>query len=87
MKKAQKFKQFVCVNYTIEEFTYLHDVMDSSYDKITNIQSTCKVLYIVIATFYSSIYFVLFELWWIEIGDISNIFLKIKQKWDFIRLY
>ena len=40
----EKFQQVVCVNYKLEEFIYLPDVMNSVYDKVVTDQPTCKVL-------------------------------------------
>ena len=34
MEEEEKFKQIVYVNYKLEEFAYLLDVMNSVYDKV-----------------------------------------------------
>ena len=33
-KEEEKFQQSVYVNYKLDEFVYLHDVMNSVYDKV-----------------------------------------------------
>ena len=43
-KEDEKFQQFVYVNYKLEEFFYLLDVMNSVYDKVITIQPICNVL-------------------------------------------
>ena len=43
-KEDEKFQQVVFVNFKIEEFIYLPDVMNSVYDKVINNQPICKVL-------------------------------------------
>ena len=39
-----KFKQVVYVNYKLEEFIYLLDLMNSVNDKVIANQPICKVL-------------------------------------------
>ena len=57
-KEDEKFQQFVFVNYKLEEFFYLLDVMNSVYDKVITNQPICKVLYNLISSVYSlSIFF------------------------------
>ena len=43
-KEDEKFQQVVYVNYKLEEFIYLLDVMNSVYDKVITNQPSCKVL-------------------------------------------
>ena len=43
-KEDEKFQQVVFVNYKLEEFIYLLDVMNSVYDKVITNQPICKVL-------------------------------------------
>ena len=43
-KEDEKFQQVVYVNYKLEEFIYLLDVMNSVYDKVINNQTICNVL-------------------------------------------
>ena len=52
-KEEKKFEQYVHVNFTLEEFTYLLDVMDSVYDKVVANKLFCDVLKKVILTIYS----------------------------------
>ena len=40
-KEDEKFKQSVYVNYELEEFLYLPDVMNSVYDKVKTNQPIC----------------------------------------------
>ena len=42
--EEEKFQQIVYVNYRPDEFIYLHDVMNSVYDKIIANQPVCNVL-------------------------------------------
>ena len=42
-KEEEKIQQFVYVNYKLDEFVYLLDVMNSVYKKIAN-QPICNVL-------------------------------------------
>ena len=42
-KEDQKFQQIVSVNYKLEEFIYLLDVMNSVYDNVTAIKPNCNV--------------------------------------------
>ena len=42
-KEDEKFQQVVYVNYNLEEFIYLLDVMNSVYDKDITNQLICKV--------------------------------------------
>ena len=43
-KEEEKFQQVVYVNYELEEFVYLLDVMKSVYDKVITDQPICNVL-------------------------------------------
>ena len=49
----EKFQQVVYVNYRLEEFIYLLDVMNSVYDKVITNQPICKHSYKVISSVYS----------------------------------
>ena len=43
-KDEKKFNQVVYVNYKLDEFNYLLDVMNSVYDKVIANESVCNVL-------------------------------------------
>ena len=43
-KEEEKFQQILYVNYKLEEFIYLLDVMNSVYDKLIANQPICNVL-------------------------------------------
>ena len=43
-KEEEKFQQIVYVNYTLDEFVYLLDVMNSVYDKVIANQPICNIL-------------------------------------------
>ena len=43
-KEEEKFQQIVYVNYRVDEFVYLLDVMNSVYDKVFANQPICNVL-------------------------------------------
>ena len=43
-KEEENFQQIVYVNYRLDEFIYLLDVMNSVYDKVIANQSICKIL-------------------------------------------
>ena len=43
-KEDKKFQQVVYVNYKLEEFIYLFDVMNSVYDNVIGNKPTCNVL-------------------------------------------
>ena len=43
-KEEEKFQQIVNVNYKLDEFVYLLDVMNSVYDKVIANQPICNVL-------------------------------------------
>ena len=45
-KEEEKFQKIVYVNYRLDEFVYLLDVMNSVYDKVTANQPICNILYI-----------------------------------------
>ena len=42
-KEEEKFQQIVYINYRLDEFVYLLDVMNSVYDKVNANQPICKV--------------------------------------------
>ena len=52
--EEEKFQQIVYVNYKLDEFVYLLDVMNSVYDQVFANQPICFVLLKVIATIYSN---------------------------------
>ena len=43
-KEEENFQQIVYVNYRLDEFIYLLDVMNSVYDKVIANQPICNVL-------------------------------------------
>ena len=43
-KEEEKFQQIVYVNYKLDEFVYLLDIMISVYDKVNANQPICNVL-------------------------------------------
>ena len=43
-KDEEKFNQIVYVNYKLDEFIYLLDVMNSVYDKVIANEPVCNVL-------------------------------------------
>ena len=43
-KEEEKFQQFMYVNYKLDEFVYLLDVMNSVYDKVIANKPICNVL-------------------------------------------
>ena len=48
--EEEKFRQIVYVNYKLDEFVYLLDVMNSVYDKVIANQPICNVLYLQLFT-------------------------------------
>ena len=48
--EEEKFQQIVYVNYKLDEFLYLLDVMNSVYDKVIANQPICNVLYLQLFT-------------------------------------
>ena len=60
-KEEEKFQQIVYVNYRLDDFVYLLDVMNSVYDKVIANQPICNILYKVIATIYSNHLFFLIQ--------------------------
>ena len=56
-KVEEKFQHFVYVNYRLDEFIYLLDVMNSMYDKVIANQSICNILSKVIASIHSNHFF------------------------------
>ena len=57
----KKFQQVVCVNYTLEDFIDLLDIMNSVFEKVIANKPNCRVLQKVIAPSYSLSIFRLFE--------------------------
>ena len=53
-KEDENFQQVVYVNYKLEKFIYLLDVMNSVYNKVITNQPICKVLQKVISSVHSS---------------------------------
>ena len=49
-KEEEKFQQSVYVNYKLDEFIYLLDVMKSVYDKVIANQPICNILYLQLFT-------------------------------------
>ena len=43
-KEEEKFQQIVYINYKLDEFIYIHDVMNSVYDNVIANQPICNVL-------------------------------------------
>ena len=81
-KEEEKFQQLVYVNYKLDEFVYLPDVMYSVYDKVIANQPICNVLKKVFATVHSNQLDFLIEsvrMSW-NIGDNRNLLLKLKTK-------
>ena len=60
-KEEEKLQQSVFVNYKLEEFIYLLDVLDSVHDKVIINQPICNVLQKVRSSLYNLILLVLFE--------------------------
>ena len=59
-KKDENFQQFVYVNYKVEEFIYLIDLMKSVHDNIIAKKPICNFVFKVLAVLYSlSIFFLL----------------------------
>ena len=42
-KEEEEFQQFVYVNYRLDDFVYLLDVMNSVYDKVIANQPICNI--------------------------------------------
>ena len=59
--EEEKLQQNLYVNYKLDQFVYLPDVMNLVYDKINANQHICSVLWEVIATLYNNQLFFLFE--------------------------
>ena len=81
-EEEEKFQQTVYVNYKLDDFIYLLDVMNSVYDKVIANQPICNFLKKVIATIYPNLLFFLFEsvrMSW-NIGYNRNLFLKLKTR-------
>ena len=79
-KEDGKFQQVVYLNYKLEEFIYLLEVMNSVYDKIITNQHICNVSK---SNFNSLLFIIIFSIrvkmsW--NIGDNRNLFLKFKSK-------
>ena len=62
-KEDEKFQQLVYVNYKLEEFIYLLDVMNSLYDKTITNEPICNVQKN--ATVYLLSFFIMFEWEWV----------------------
>ena len=60
-KEDGKFQRILHVNFYLDEFVCLFDVMNSVYEKVNANQPICTVLYKVIATIYNNHLFFLFE--------------------------
>ena len=76
----EKFQQVLYVNYKLEEFIYLLEVMISWYDKVITNQHNCNVFKKVIASVYHYHFFPLpVKMCW-SIGGNRNLFLKLKSK-------
>ena len=71
-KKDQKFQQNVYVNYKLEDFIYLLDVMNSVYDKVNINRPNCNGLGKVIATIISLSFFFPFEAGWFGLLEIKE---------------
>ena len=56
-KEDDKSQQVVYVNYNLEEFIHLLDIMNSVYDEVITNPPICNVLLRVISSFYSSSFF------------------------------
>ena len=87
-KEDEKFQQVVYVNYKLEDVLFLHEVLNSVYDKIITNQPTCTVLRKIISSVYSLSLFFLFEsrsVGTLEMVEIT--FSSENQNWDFIMLY
>ena len=52
-KEDENFQQVVYVNYKLEEFIYLLDVMNSVYDKVITNQPICNVFWKVTSSVHS----------------------------------
>ena len=77
-KDDEKFQEVFYVNYKLEEFIYLLDVMSSVYDKNITNQPICNVLKKIISSLYSSSILFLFESRWV--GTLEMI---VNWYWDF----
>ena len=49
-EEEEKFQQIFYVNYKLEKFIYILDVMDSVYDKVNTNKPICNVVWKIIAT-------------------------------------
>ena len=56
-KEEENFQQIVYVNYRLDDFVYLLDVINSVYDKVFANQHFCIFLKKVMAFFYSNLLF------------------------------
>ena len=65
-KEDQMFQQVVYVNYTLKEFIYLLDVMNSVNDKVFTNQPICTVLKKINSPVYSLSYF----------------FIRVRMRWN-----
>ena len=79
-KEDEKFQQVVYVNYKLEEFIYLLDLMNSVYDKVNTNQPICNVFKKQFHLFTPYHYFSFRLTMSRNIGDNRNLFLKLKPK-------
>ena len=78
-KEGEKFQQVVYVNYKLEEFILLLDVMNSVYDNFITNQPICIVLQKKFHLFTLYLYFsIRVKMSW-NIGDNRNLFLNFKS--------
>ena len=79
-KEEENFQQIVYVNYKLDEFVYLLDVMNSVYDKVIAYQPICNVFLKSNCNYllYSFILFIRVSMSW-NIGDNRNLYLKLKK--------
>ena len=77
----EKIQHVVYVNYKLEEFIHLMDVMNSVYEKVFTNQPICIVLSNVVSSIhFLSLYVSIgVKMSW-NIGDNRNLFLKLKSK-------
>ena len=79
----EKFQQIVHVNYELEEFIYLLDVMNYIFHKVTTNQPICNVLIKkIISLLFIIFLFIRVKMSW-NIGDDKNILLQLKWKLGF----
>ena len=76
-KEDEKLPHVAHVNYKLEEFIYLLDVMNSAYDKVINNQRICSFLKILISYIYSLSLFFVFKSGWVGTLEITETFFSI----------